>query len=191
LWLHQEDRRTPIEETVDAVAELSQTGQVRRVGASNHPAWRVERARAHALSRGFTPIDAVQLSATYLRVRPGTRVGDSAHPFGQLSDEQLDHAREHRMEIWAYTPLLSGAYDNPDKQIPEVYDHPGSTRRLAALDDVARQTGATRGQIVLAQLVAQGIRPMLGGSKLHQLEAALDGVAIPLTDDQLEQLDVR
>jgi aryl-alcohol dehydrogenase-like predicted oxidoreductase len=191
LWLHQEDRRTPIEETVDAVAELSETGQVRRVGASNHPAWRVERARAHALSRGFTPIDAVQLSATYLQVRPGTRVGDSAHPFGQLSDEQLDHAREHRMEIWAYTPLLSGAYDNPDKQIPEVYDHPGSTRRLAALDDVARQTGATRGQIVLAQLVAQGIRPMLGGSKLHQLEAALDGVAIPLTDDQLKQLDVR
>ena len=191
LWLHQEDRRTPIEETVDAVAELNRTGQVRRVGASNHPAWRIERARQHALSKGFAPIDALQLSATYLRVRPGTLPEATAHPFGQLSEEQLDHAREHRMEVWAYTPLLSGAYDNPDKQIPEVYDHVGNTRRLAALDDVAQQTGATRGQVVLAWLVAQGIRPMLGGSKLHQLESALDGVALSLTEDQLKQLDVR
>jgi aryl-alcohol dehydrogenase-like predicted oxidoreductase len=191
LWLHQEDRRTPIEETVDAVAELNQTGQVRRLGASNHPAWRVERARAYAKSKGFAPIDALQLSATYLQVRPGTLPEDTAHPFGQLSGEQLDHAREHRMDVWAYTPLLAGAYDNPDKQIPEAYDHLGSTRRLAALDNVAAQTGATRSQIVLAWLVAQGIRPMLGGSKLHQLETALDGVALTLTEDQLKQLDVR
>jgi aryl-alcohol dehydrogenase-like predicted oxidoreductase len=95
------------------------------------------------------------------------------------------------MDVWAYTPLLAGAYDNPDKQIPEAYDHLGSTRRLAALDNVAAQTGATRSQIVLAWLVAQGIRPMLGGSKLHQLETALDGVALTLTEDQLKQLDVR
>ncbi|MFD3406532.1 aldo/keto reductase [Kribbella sp. NPDC058693] len=191
LWLHQEDRSTPIEETVDAVAELNETGQVRRIGASNHPAWRIERARTHARSKGLAPIDALQLSATYLQVRPGTLPEDTAHPFGQLSNEQLDHAREHRMEIWAYTPLLAGAYDNPDKQIPEAYDHLGSTRRLAALDQVAQQTGATRGQVVLAWLVAQGIRPMLGGSKLHQLEAALDATAMTLTEDQLKQLDVR
>ncbi|MFI5694082.1 aldo/keto reductase [Kribbella sp. NPDC051586] len=190
LWLHQEDRRTPIEETVEAVAELNESGQVRRVGASNHPAWRIERARAHAISKGLAPIDALQLSATYLRVRPGTLPEATAHPFGQLSDEQLDHAREHRMEVWAYTPLLAGAYDNPDKQIPEAYDHLGSTRRLAALDDVAQESGAARGQVVLAWLVAQGIRPMLGGSKLHQLESALDATELTLTAEQLKKLDV-
>ena len=48
LWLHMEDRATPIEETVDAIGELTAAGIARRVGASNHPAWRVERARAHA-----------------------------------------------------------------------------------------------------------------------------------------------
>jgi aryl-alcohol dehydrogenase-like predicted oxidoreductase len=143
------------------------------------------------MSKGLAPIDALQLSATYLQVRPGVLPEATAHPFGQLSGEQLDHAREHRIDVWAYTPLLAGAYDNPDKQIPEAYDHLGSTRRLAALEDVAQQTGASRGQVVLAWLVAQGIRPMLGGSKLHQLEAALDATAMTLTDDQLKQLDVR
>lgn len=190
LWLHQEDRAVPIEESVDAIAELTAAGTVRRIGASNHPAWRVERARAHAVAVGAVPIDALQLNATYLRVRPGTRPDGVVHPFGVLSDEQHDMARAHRMEVWAYTPLLSGAYDDPAKEIPEVYDHLGNTRRLAALDDVARETGATRGQVVLAWLVARGIRPILGGSKPHQLDAALDGVSLTLGEEHLARLDV-
>ncbi|MFY1634620.1 aldo/keto reductase [Solwaraspora sp. WMMB335] len=190
LWLHQEDRATPIEETVDAVTYLVATGAVRRVGASNHPAWRVERARAHAVATGSSPIDALQLNATYLRARPGTRPDGVIHPFGLLSDEQRDIAAAYRMETWAYTPLLSGGYDDPAKPIPPVYDHPGTVRRLAALDEVARGTGATRGQVVLAWLVAQGIRPILGGSKLYQLDAALDGVALVLTEEHQARLDV-
>ncbi|MDG4768401.1 aldo/keto reductase [Solwaraspora sp. WMMD406] len=190
LWLHQEDRAVPIEETVDAVGELTASGAVRRVGASNHPAWRVERARARAAATGTRPIDALQLNATYLRARPGTRPDGVEHPFGLLSDEQWDIAQAYRMEVWAYTPLLSGAYDNPAKSIPQVYDHPGSTRRLDALDDVVKQTGATRGQVVLAWLVAQGIRPILGGSKPYQLDAAFDGLALTLTEEQLTRLDV-
>ncbi|GLJ62125.1 oxidoreductase [Microbacterium barkeri] len=190
LWLHQEDRQTPIDETVDALQELVARGEVRRVGASNHPAWRVERARRHASASGALPIDALQLNATYLRARPGARPAGVVHPFGLLSDEQRDIAREHRMEIWAYTPLLGGAYDNPEKEIDPVYDHPGNARRLEALDEVARDAGATRGQVVLAWLVSQGIRPILGGSRLHQLDAALDAVALELTAAQLERLDV-
>jgi aryl-alcohol dehydrogenase-like predicted oxidoreductase len=189
LWLHQEDRATPIEETVEALAELTSTGAVRRVGASNHPAWRIERARAHARSIGAIPIDALQLNATYLRVRPGTRPPGLEHRFGVLSDEQRDYADTHGLEVWAYTPLLSGAYDNPDKQIPEVYEHVGNERRLATLDEVAAEAGATRGQTVLAWHVAHGVRPILGASKLDQLDSAMDAVHMTLTADQLARLD--
>ena len=188
LWLHQEDRTVPIEETVDALAELTGQGLARRVGASNHPAWRVERARAHARSIGAVPLDALQLNSTYLRIRPGTLPPGVVHPFGVLSDEQLDYARTHGLEVWAYTPLLSGAYDNPEKEIPEVYDHLGTTRRLEALDTVASELGASRGQVVLAWQVARGIRPMLGGSRLEQLDIALDGVRLELSPEQLERL---
>jgi aryl-alcohol dehydrogenase-like predicted oxidoreductase len=189
LWVHQEDRSAPIEETVGALAELTAAGAVDRVGASNHPAWRVERARAHALSIGARPFDAFQLNTTYLRPRPGTLPPGVAHRFGVLSDEQRHYAAEHDIEVWAYTPLLSGAYDNPDKQIPEVYDHPGNAARLAALDAVAAETGAARGQVVLAWLHAQGIRPMLGGSRVDQLDSALDAMELRLTGAQRERLD--
>jgi aryl-alcohol dehydrogenase-like predicted oxidoreductase len=185
LWLHQEDRSVPIEETVEALAGLPAD----RFGASNHPAWRVERARAHARAIGAPPIDALQLYATYLRPRPGTLPPGVAHRFAVLSDEQADYATEHGMDLWAYTPLLSGAYDNPAKDIPEVYDHPGTTTRIAVLDTVAAEAQATRGQVVLAWLLSRGIRPMLGGSKLHQLDSAFDGVTLKLSPDQLERLD--
>lgn len=189
LWLHQEDRATPMEETAEVLAELAAEGRIRRAGASNHPAWRIERARAHARSLGSIAIDALQLNATYLRARPGTRPPGVEHRFGVLSDEQRDYAEAHGLEVWAYTPLLGGAYDNPDKTVPEVYDHPGNMRRLAVLDEVAAELGATRGQTVLAWHVAHGVRPMLGGSKPAQLDSALDAVQLSLTADQLARLD--
>lgn len=189
LWLHQEDRAVAIEETMDAVGALAATGAVRRLGASNHPAWRVERARAHADRHGLLTIDAFQLNSTYLRVRPGTRPPGVVHPFGVLDEEQRDYAAEHRIELWAYTPLLSGAYDNPAKEIPEVYDHPGTRRRLETLHAVAAELDATPGQTVLAWLLASGIRPILGGSKLHQLDSAMDAMTLPLTAEQRARMD--
>ena len=189
LWLHQEDRTVAIEETVDALATLTADGTVSRVGASNHPAWRIERARAHAKRIGSIPIDAFQLNSTYLRTRPGTRPPGVAHPFGVLSDEQRDFAETNGLETWAYTPLLSGAYDNPSKPVPEVYDHPGSTRRLAVLDEVARERGLGRGQIVLAWQLAHGIRPILGGSRIEQLDVALDAMSVALSPEELGRLD--
>ncbi|WP_200881019.1 aldo/keto reductase [Microbacterium profundi] len=189
LWLHQEDRSVPIEETVEALAELTSENTVRRVGASNHPAWRVERARAHAKKIGSLPIDAFQLNSTYLRARPGTQLPGVVHRFGALHDEQRDYATEHGIEVWAYTPLLSGAYDNPDKTIAEVYDHPGNTQRLAVLDEIAGERGVQRGQIVLAWLLAHGIRPILGGSKLHQLETAMDAAALTLAPEEVAAMD--
>ncbi|MET8360805.1 aldo/keto reductase [Micromonospora sp. NPDC005171] len=185
LWLHQEDRSVPIEDTVEALAGLGAD----RFGVSNHPAWLVERGRAHAQAIGSRPFDALQLNATYLRPRPGTLPPGVAHRFGVLSDEQADYAAEHTMELWAYTPLLSGAYDNPAKPIPDVYDHPGNKARLLVLDEVATETQATRGQVVLAWLLSRGIRPMLGGSKPSQLDSALDGVTLKLDDEQVRRLD--
>lgn len=185
LWLHQEDRSVPVEDTVGALSGLAAD----RFGVSNFPAWLVERGRVHARAIGVPQFDAFQLNATYLRPRPGTLPPGVAHRFGVLGDEQADYAAEHGMDLWAYTPLLSGAYDNPAKKIPEVYDHPGNTVRLAALDAVAAAVGATRGQVVLAWLLSRGIRPMLGGSKLDQLDSALDGVGLELPAELLRRLD--
>lgn len=185
-WAHMEDRSVPVEETADACAALVSDGVAARIGTSNHPAWRVERARRHAVGQDKEPFSVVQHAYSYLQPRPGTLTGN--HRFGWLDDELVDLAAVERLDVWAYTPLLSGAYDNQAKPIPEVFDHPGTTRRLAVLDDVAAELGATRGQVVLAWLASRGIHPMLGGSKPAQLDAAIAALGLPLTEAQAVRL---
>ncbi|PCE16327.1 oxidoreductase [Microbacterium sp. SZ1] len=189
LWIHQEDRAASLEETVSALGELTVAGVVARVGASNHPAWRVESARTLQASLGFSEFDALQHSTSYLLPRPGTLPPGVVHRFGPLSDEHRDLAVERGMEVWAYSPLLSGAYDNPDKSVPDVYDQPGNVARLRILGDVASEIGVTRGQVVLAWLLANGVHPILGGSKLYQLDAALEAATLRLPADALRRLN--
>lgn len=43
LYLHKEDRDTPLEETVRAIADLQRSGAIRYFGVSNFKAWRVAR----------------------------------------------------------------------------------------------------------------------------------------------------
>jgi hypothetical protein len=69
-----------------------------------------------------------------------------------------------------YSPLLSGAYTRDDVELPAEYRTVDNMRRLAALRDVARETGATPNgangfcRVVLAGsvLVAAGGSALLG-----------------------------
>ncbi len=188
-WTHMDDRSVPVEETVGALGELVASGVVHRLGASNHATWRVERARQAGRALGTATYAALQLRHSYLQPRPGMPVHD--HPHGSVTAETLDYARAEQLDIWAYTPLLGGSYVRPDRPLPEAYDHPGTTRRLAALDDVAAELGATRNQVVLSWLTggSPAITPIVGVSTLPQLDEALRGASLALNDDQRRRLD--
>lgn len=191
-WAHGEDRGTPLEETVEAFGALVQDGVVRRLGVSNHPTWRVERGRALARDRGLEPWTALQLTTSYVSPRPGAAVEGKDHRFGFVTDETVDFVTEHRdVELWAYSPLVQGAYDRDDRPFPEAYDHPGTTRRLAALDDVAGGHGVPRSVVVLAWLLASRpeVRPIVGVSSVDQLETALRVAEVDLSRDEVAALD--
>lgn len=189
-WAHMEDRTVPIEDVADTLSALHDGGLATRLGMSNHAAWRVATARTRALGQGREPVRALQYSYSYLHPRPG--MPGAGHRFGFLTDEHLDLAASSGdLEIWAYTPLLSGAYDNPAKQIPEEFQHPGTDRRLAVLDEVSGALGLTRGQVVLAWLAGHqpAVKPILGGSRPEQLDAAVTAIRTGLPDDARARLD--
>lgn len=188
-WAHVEDRSVPVEETVGAFGSLVSRGVVRRLGASNHATYRVEQARAVARAQGVAGYSALQLRHSYLLPRPGVLV--HGHLFGSVTEETLDYATSEHLDIWAYTPLIEGAYVRADKPLHEGYDHPGTTRRLAALDDVAAELGVTRNQVVLAWLIGgtPSITPLVGVSSVAQLDEALAGARLTLSADQRSRLD--
>ncbi|MCG5214527.1 aldo/keto reductase [Streptosporangium soli] len=189
-WAHIEDRSVPLEETVGAFGDLVKQGKVRETGASNMPSWRLERARALSEAYGGQPFTHVQLRHTYLRPRPGVRLPEFGHRLA--GDETLDHVRSvPELTLWAYNTLMFGAYTRPDRPIPDVYQHPGTTRRLAVLREVAAELGVTANQVVLAWLVGgdPGVLPIVGVSSIAQLDEALGGVTLTLDADARDRLD--
>lgn len=187
-WSHIEDRSVPLEETLGAFDELAQAGKVRAIGASNIAAWRLERARNVSAARGWLPYSHLQLRHTYLRPRPDTRLAESGHRL--VTDDTLDYlAAEPDLTLWAYNTLMFGAYTRPDRPRPESYDHPGTTRRLAVLNEVAGELGATPNQAVLAWLTAGGIVPIVGVSTVEQLDEAIGAAGLKLDAALRERMD--
>lgn len=171
LWAHAEDRGVPLEETVGAFGDLVAKGVALRVGAANHPAWRVERARSLAREQGVEPWTCLQLRHSLVQPRPLTPVAEGGHRM--LTADDLDLARSEGLAVWSYSSLLWGSYVRADRPLPSTYDHPGTTRVLAVLGDVADELAATRNQVVLAWLMRQGVDPIVGVSRVEQIEEAL------------------
>ncbi|MBC9730800.1 aldo/keto reductase [Streptomyces sp. TRM68367] len=187
---HIEDRSVPLTETVEALDGLVKDGAVRLLGVSNHPAWRIERARALAGDQGRTPYSCLQLRYSFLQPRFDIPLPEDGHT--HVTPETLDYVRqEPDLTLLAYGSLLFGAYTRADKTLSKAYDHPGTPRRLAVLREVAREAGATPNQVVLAWLTggSPSVLPIVGVSSVAQVDEAIEAMEVTLTDDQRARLD--
>lgn len=192
LYAHIEDRTVSARETVEGFAELVAEGTVGLLGVSNHAVWRVERARALAAAAGLPGYEVLQYHHSYLR--PRTDVPSDLWADGTLGAATADLLSyleaEPDLTLVAYSPLLKGGYVRP-MELPSDYDHPGTPARTKVLGEVARETGATVNQVVLAwQLGGRfPIVPLAGVSSVAQLEENLGAVELELTEDQRARLD--
>lgn len=192
LYAHIEDHTVALRETVEGFAELVAEGTVGLLGASNHRAWRVERARALAAAAGLPGYEVLQYHRSYLPRRLDVpseldRDGD----VGWVGPDLLSYLRaEPQLTLVAYSPLLRGAYVRPER-LGEEYAVPATPARLEALRAVAAETGATVNQVVLAWLMGGDIPsiPLVGFSSVAQLEESLGAVDLELTPEQRTRLD--
>jgi aryl-alcohol dehydrogenase-like predicted oxidoreductase len=102
-----------------------------------------------------------------------------------LAAEDLDLAGAEGLAVWSYSSLLWGSYVRADKPFPPTYDHPGTARVLAVLDEVAGELSATRNAVVLAWLMRQGIEPIVGASRVEQVEQALAARRVRLGEEHV------
>jgi aryl-alcohol dehydrogenase-like predicted oxidoreductase len=196
LYAHIEDPKVPLAETVEAFAALVAEGTVGLLGVSNHWAWRVERARSLAAAAGLPGYEVLQYQHSYLRPRtdlPSMRSPDGMA--GMVGGDLLSYLRaEPQLAMVAYSPLMKGGYVRPDKLAAAEFaefEHPGTPARLAALREVAKDTGATVNQVVLAWLIGAEIPiiPLVGASSVMQLDESLAAVDLELTAEQRTRLD--
>jgi len=187
--VHGWDVLTPIEETLRALDDLVRQGKVRYVGCSNWTARHFMKALMLADAHDWARL--VSLQAYY------SLVGRD------LEHELLPLCREEGIGVRPWSPLsggfLSGKYKRDDP-------NPAGTRRsgfdfppidvergfdaIEALDQIARDRGATVAQVALAWLLAQqGVTSVIiGANKMSQLEDNLKAADIKLTDSEIETL---
>jgi len=183
-YQHRVDPKTPIEETVGAMAELVAAGKVRHLGLSEASAETIR--RAHAVH----PIAAVQTEYSLW-----TR---------HVEDEILPTLRELGIGLVAYSPLgrgfLSGRFSSPDELDEGDFRRQGprftgenleANRRLVdRVRQLADEHGCTPGQLALAWVLAQGedIVPIPGTKRRSYLEENLAAGEVELTGEDLERI---
>jgi aryl-alcohol dehydrogenase-like predicted oxidoreductase len=190
-YVHVDDRATPLEETLEALAGLVAAGKTRHLGWSNVATWRLERIRQICDRHGWAAPVALQQEHSYLRRHPG------ADRVGIADEEQLRYLRAHDdLTLVAYSPILKGAYDDPAKRaradVFGPYAGADSDARLAAVAKLATEFGVSAGQAVLAWLRHQRDPrrvALIGPRTVEHYESAIASLDIDLTPQMLADLD--
>jgi len=186
-YAHRDDFDTPLEETMEAFDRLIQAGKVRALGASNLWIWRIAEANMVSRLNAWAPYSVVEQRYTYLRPRHAADFG----PQICISDDMKRYSRHHGMTLIAYSILLQGAYTREDRPIPTQFAGPEADERLAALQAVADETGATQSQVIIAWMRQSDppALPIIGASKPEQLTENIAALDLTLSDDQMTHLD--
>ncbi|WJW70239.1 aldo/keto reductase (plasmid) [Candidatus Chlorohelix allophototropha] len=184
-YQHRVDPKTPIEETVGAMAELVKEGKVRYLGLSEASASTIRRAYA------IHPLTALQTEYS-LWAR-------------DVEAEILPTCRELGIGFVAYSPLGRGLLTGNYKR-PEDFEE-GDYRRhqprfqgenfqknlelVAAVEKLAEEKGAKASQVALAWLLAKGldIIPIPGTKRQKYLEENMGAIQVKLTEAEVALLE--
>jgi aryl-alcohol dehydrogenase-like predicted oxidoreductase len=183
-YQHRMDPKVPIEDTVEALADLVQAGKIRHIGLSE-PAPETIR-RAHAVH----PVTAVQSEYSLWTRDPEAAV--------------LPVLRELGIGFVPYSPLGRGfltgqitsvedlAADDFRRGNPRFADG-NLQQNLRIVDEVravAGQANATPAQVALAWVLAQGddLAPIPGTKRVSRLAENAAADALELSADQLSRL---
>ncbi|MEO6873572.1 MAG: aldo/keto reductase [Opitutaceae bacterium] len=188
-YSHADDRKTPLEETLTAMDRLVRSGKVRQLGASNYVSWRLLQSLYTSRTGGWAEYACVQLRHSYLRPNPWMPQEFAVQV--PASREMIELCADQGLRLLAYSPLLGGAYTRTDRPLPAAYDTPDNQARLGVLRDVAKQTGFTPNQIVLAWLMQShpAAIPLTAASTVEQLRENLGAADVHLAPDILLRLD--
>ncbi|KAI9831474.1 MAG: hypothetical protein M1819_005073 [Sarea resinae] len=182
-YCHRLDQKTPIEKTVQAMADLKKEGKIRYLGLSECSAESLRRAYA------VHPIAAVQMEYSPFSL-------DIESPQTNL----LKTCRELGVAVVAYSPLgrgfMTGQYKGPEdfdendfRRVQPRFskeNFPKNLELVEKLKSIAEKKGCTAGQLTLAWLLAQGddILPIPGTKKVKYVEENLGALNVTLTPEE-------
>ena len=185
FYAHRVNPETPIEETVQTMAELKKEGKIKNLGLSEVSSETLRRAcKVH------------HIAAVQIEYSPFT-LDIESDQIGLLKT-----ARELGVAIVAYSPLgrgmLSGIRSRDDfeegdyrKFAPRFSEEnfPKNLKLVDQIDSLAALKHVTPSQLTLAWLLAEGddIFPIPGTTRVEKLIENIDSFKVKLSPDELKQ----
>ena len=184
-YQHRVDTSVPIEDTIQAMADLVKEGKVRYLGMSEAAPDTIRRAaKVHKLT-------ALQTEYSLWTRDP--------------EDEILQTVRDLGIGFVAYSPLgrgfLAARWKTPE-DIPEDdwrrkqprfqgANFYANLKVVEKVDELAKEKGVKPGQLALAWVLAQGddIVPIPGTKHVEYLQENIAALDIELSEDDLKQLN--
>ncbi len=183
-WIHNP---MDVEKWTPKLIPLFQSGQIKSVGVSNHNLAEIKRAN-EILGEADIKISAVQNHYSLLH-RSSEKAGI------------VDYCKEHNITFYSYMVLeqgaLSGKY-NQENPFPQgssraVY-YNSILQKLEILVDKLKQIGekysASPAQIAIAWAIYKGTLPIIGVTKVSQVEEAAKAINIKLNNDEIKYLEL-
>ncbi|QNE40170.1 aldo/keto reductase [Hymenobacter sp. NBH84] len=186
---HKDDETLPVEEPLQAYAELIQEGKIRAIGASNFSAERLRAALQASTDQGLPRYESLQ---------PEYNLYDREDFEKQL----LPVVQEFGIGVIPYYGLasgfLTGKYRSEDDLqksqrgggIGKKYLNDRGFKVLAALDEVAERHHATQAQVALAWIMAQpGLTaPIASATNMEQVRDIMKATILTLSPDDVKIL---
>ncbi len=186
--IHRFDPFTPYEETMDALDEVVKSGKARYIGASSMWAWQFAKYQQAAERNGGTKFVSMQNQVSLV--------------YREEEREMLPLCNADGIGVIPWSPLGGGKLTRPwgeqtkrtqtDRWGKLMYDTPGADKDVVdAVEQVAKARGVPMAQIAMAWVLAKPevTAPIVGVSKLSQLEDALAAVALTLTADEITAIE--
>jgi aryl-alcohol dehydrogenase (NADP+) len=190
--IHRWDPAAPIEETMEALHDVVKAGKARYIGASSMWAWQFAKAQQVAREHGWTRFVGMQ-NHYNLAYREEER-------------EMIPLCRDQGVAIIPWSPLargfLAGNRQAGDKQAgataraesddiaQRYYYRPSDFATVERLSALAQKRGTTNATLAYAWLLHKGVTaPIVGASKLHQLDQAAAAAELKLTPEEIAELE--
>jgi len=193
LWqVHRFHHGTPIEETMEALHDVVKSGKVRYIGASSMYAYQFVQMQSAAELHGWTRFVSMQ-NLYNLAWREEERemnaycaaTGVGLIPWSPLGGGFLARDRREAPQSDTARRSVPTGYSNTAYNLPQDY------KVIDALVKVSRRRGKPMAQVALAWLLSRpGLTaPIVGATRLPQLEDALAAVSVQLEPEDFEELD--
>jgi aryl-alcohol dehydrogenase-like predicted oxidoreductase len=186
---HEDDPDTPLEETLEAFAQLTREGKVRAIGASNYNAERLAKSLQVSREHGYPAFRSLQ--PLY-----------NLHERAEYEAELEPLCREKGLGVLPYFPLASGFLTGKYRSEKDLagraradmvkkYLNDRGFRILEALDRVALQHHTVPAAVALSWLIARpGITaPIASATSIDQLNELLKALELELDPSAIDLLN--